>query len=94
MASLFRLKDGKGDQGSNVEAIRINPKSGKVEFKQVKKPIVGWALRVGSVSARSYSSQDWWMTTPIIEILEENKDEHGHYVKFLTRSNSIYEFRY
>jgi hypothetical protein len=90
MAILRRVSDGKGDQGSNVEAIRFN-EEGKVEHKQTNKPLVGWALRVGSVTARSYSNQDWWMTTVVTEILEEKESEEGLYIKFKT-GNSLYEF--
>ena len=40
-------------------------------FKEVKghQPIVGCALLVGSITARSYSDQDYWLTTPITEII-------------------------
>jgi hypothetical protein len=52
-------------------------------------------LLVGSVTARSYSNQDWWLTTPITEILEEEErkggEDEGYYCKFKT-GNSIYEF--
>lgn len=52
------------------------------------RPIVGCSMKVGSVTARSYSDRDWWMTTEILEILEETKEK----VKFRTK-NSIYEWR-
>ena len=38
------------------------------------KPIVGCALLVGSVTARSYSNSDYWLTTPITEIIEETNE--------------------
>jgi len=90
MATLKRIPDGKGDSGARVEAIEWNDDN---SFKQIKgnRPLVGCALLVGSVSARSYSSKDYWLTTVITEILEEREDDNGLYVKFKTE-NSIYEF--
>ena len=86
MAKLIRISDGKGDVGSRVEAIRWNKDR---TFKEIvgNKPVIGCSLLVGGVTARSYSSQDYWLTTVITEILEE-KD---NYIKFKTE-NSIYEF--
>jgi hypothetical protein len=46
--------------------------------------MIGCSLLVGSVTVRSYSKQDYWMTTEILEILEDS----GDYVKFKTL-NSI-----
>lgn len=88
MATLRRLSDSKGDSGSRVEAIEWNDDG---TFKQVKdnKPIVGCSLLVGSVTARSYSTQDYWLTTPVTEIIEETKE----YVKFKT-GNSEYILNY
>ena len=91
MARLIRMSDGKGDSGSNVEAIRLNPETDNPEYKHTREPIVGWALRVGSVTARTYSNQDWWMTTPVTEIMERTEKDNELYVKFKT-GNSIYEF--
>lgn len=90
MPILRRISDGAGDQGSRVEAIRWNEDG---SFKEVagNRPIVGCSMLVGSVSARSYSSQDYWLTTPITEILEEQLDgDQLGYVKFKT-GNSVYE---
>jgi len=91
MARLRRVSDGRGDEGASVLAIRQNPETGKLESKQTAMPIIGWALQVGSVTARSYSNQDWWMTTPVTEILEAKPEGDLMYVKFKT-GNSIYEF--
>jgi hypothetical protein len=91
MATLVKIH-GNGqeeikEQGQRVEAIQYdeNGRNGKVVGD---KPIVGCSLLVGSVTARSYSRQDWWLTTEILEILEETKE----FVKFRTL-NSIYELR-
>ena len=90
MAKLRRVKDGAGDQGPKVEVIRLN-EDGKIEYKTTDRPIIGWALRVGSASARTYSSQDWWMTTPVIKIVEQVENKEGLYIQFKT-DNSLYEF--
>ena len=87
MAQLNRIPDGAGDSGSYSVALGLNEDGTKVVVKG-HKPIVGCIMRVGSVTARSYSSQDYWTTTPVTESLEETED----YVKFKTK-NSIYEWR-
>ena len=85
MATLRRTHDGAGDGGARVEAIRWNEDG---TFKEIAghRPIVGCSLLVGSVTARSYSNQDYWLTTKVTEILEERED----YVRFKT-GNSEYE---
>jgi hypothetical protein len=81
------------DQGQRVEAIAWNEDG---TFKEVtgSVPVIGCSVLVGSVTARSYSYQDYWLTTKVTEILEEEKDEDGMYlrIKFKTE-NSIYELR-
>jgi hypothetical protein len=90
MASLRRIRDGEGDSGARVEAISWNEDG---TFKEIvgHKPIIGCSLLVGSITARSYSDRDFWLTTPVTEILEEWEKEDGVYVKFRTE-NSDYEF--
>lgn len=85
MAVLKRVYDGAGDSGARIEAIRWNDDG---TFKEIAgdKPIVGCSLLVGSVTARSYSDQDYWLTTVVTEILEERDG----YIRFKT-SNSEYE---
>lgn len=91
MARLIRESDGEGFAGSLIESIAWNEDG---TFKEVTGsiPTVGESIKVGSVTAGTYSTRDWWMTTPITEILEERKDKEGkyEYVKFATE-NSIYE---
>ena len=91
MASLRRTRDGAGDVGASVLALRLNPETDKLETEHVDRPKLGWALQVGSVTARSYSRQDWWQTTPVTKILEEDEGEDYYYCKFET-GNSTYEF--
>jgi hypothetical protein len=86
MAHLYRIPDGAGDSGAFSVALGLNEEN-KVVIKS-NRPIVGCVMRVGSVTARSYSKSDYWTTTEILEILEERTD----YVKFKTK-NSIYEWR-
>ncbi len=85
MARLRRMSDGAGDAGGRVEAIAWKEDR---SFKEIagNYPIVGCSLLVGSITARSYSAQDFWLTTPVTEILEEKEK----YVKFKTE-NSVYE---
>jgi len=97
MAKLIKIhQDGREEfkeQGARVEAIEWNENG---SFKGIigDKPIVGCSLLVGSVTARSYSDQDYWLTTPVTEILEEKFTEDGYLelVKFKTK-NSLYELR-
>lgn len=87
---LRRTKDGVGDDGASSQAIAWNEDK---TFKEIAghSPIVGCSMKVGSVTARSYSKQDFWLTTPITEILEEIKNDDVHYVRFKT-GNSEYEW--
>ena len=56
-------------------------------------PRVGCGVRVGSLYGRTFSSQDWWQTSPVLEIIDESVDDDGHRsVKFRTRS-SIYNWK-
>jgi len=87
MAHLYRISDGAGDSGSASFALGLNDEGTEVVVKGYR-PIVGCLMQVGSVTARSYSAQDYWTTSKVTEILEETED----YVKFKTE-NSIYEWR-
>jgi hypothetical protein len=86
MARLFRVSDGKGDMGARSECIAWNEDG---TFKEIvgRRPVVGCSMLVGSVTARTYQHQDYWLTTPVTEILEERED----YVRFKTE-NSEYEW--
>lgn len=86
MAKITRVTDGKGDMGGLSQAIKWNENG---TFKEVisERPTIGCSMLVGSVTARSYSDQDYWLTTEITEILEESDD----YVKFKTK-NSEYQW--
>jgi hypothetical protein len=86
MARLRRVSDGAGDEGGLSQAIAWNA---DLTFKEVvsRRPTVGCSMYVGSVTARSYQHQDYWLTTIVTEILEETED----YVRFKTE-NSEYEW--
>lgn len=90
MAHLRRTRDGVGDSGARSEAIAWH-EDGK--FKEVvgRSPVIGCSMLVGSITARTYSGQDYWLTTPVTEILEEIENEETHYVRFKT-GNSEYEW--
>jgi len=80
MAKLRRDRDGEGHYGSRVES--FDPETGKW---MIGGPHVGMALKVGTLTAGTYSRRDWWMTTPVTEIISEDDKT----VKFKTR-NSTY----
>ncbi len=86
MARLRRTRDGAGDVGGMSQAIAWNEDG---TFKEVvsNRPTIGCSMMVGSVTARTYSDTDYWLTTPVTEILEERED----YVRFKT-GNSEYEW--
>lgn len=88
--SLRRVRDGEGDQGACSQAIEWNEDR---TFKEVKsdRPTIGCSMLVGSVTARSYSDRDYWLTTVVTEILEEIENDSVMYVRFKT-GNSIYEW--
>ena len=87
MVSLIRDRDGEGYSGCLVQALDFDGKTpgGKVVGD---KPMVGYCLKVGTMTAGTYSDRDWRMTTPITEIISETEEE----VKFKT-GNSTYTFR-
>jgi len=85
--SLVRERDGVGDSGPMCEILDAESYT---PIPNEVYPRIGCGVRVGSMYARSYASQDWWCTTPVTEILEEWLDEDGYsHVKFKTK-NSIY----
>jgi hypothetical protein len=86
MATLYKLlnngeKEYK-DSGKRVDAISWNEDR---SFKSVvdHTPVVGCSLLVGSVTARSYSDQDYWLTTLVTEIIEETSE----HIKFKTQNS-------
>lgn len=88
MYSLRREHDGAGDSGGMSLALWLD-EQGQIQQEQNARPKVGVCIRVGSVYARTYESQDWWQTSFITEILEESEN----LVRFRT-GNSVYEWSY
>ncbi len=94
--SLVRERDGAGDSGNMSLAITLNAAPGGEHlYEHASEPKVGAIMRVGSLSGRTFGSQDWWQTTSITEILEvrsNSVDPNFLYIKFKT-GNSIYEWK-
>lgn len=78
MATLVKIHPNGREEfkegGARVEALAWDDE-GKLKEVKGHEPIVGCSLLVGSVTARSFSSQDYWLTTLVTEIVEET-DEH------------------
>lgn len=87
---LRRTRDGVGDSGARSEAIEWG-QNGKFKKVFCYTPTVGCSMLVGSLSARTYSESDYWLTTPVTEILETINSDDVHYVRFKT-GNSEYEW--
>jgi len=86
--SLYKINDKScGDSGPMSCVFSFNDQ--EVKFEHNARPRVGVYLRVGSNYARFMEKQDWWQTNEITEILEDT----DNYVKFRTKSNSIYEWK-
>ena len=90
---LSRDSDGSGASGLMLQAIEYN---GPTENNAIR---VGSLCCVGSPYVSTYAKDDYWMTTPVTEILsyvfhydDENESTHGT-VRFKTR-NSLYTLDY
>ena len=96
--SLRRTRDGAGDSGgmSLAQIPTFDKDTGEIadiEYIHEARPQIGASMRVGSITGRTYSPQDWWQTTLITEIVEERTEEDGaEYVRFKT-GNSEYEWK-
>ncbi len=87
--SLYQIDNViKGDSGGMSLAISVKD-DGSYETEHDARPRAGVYMRVGSLYARSYVAQDWWQTNLVTELLEEKND----YVKFRTKSGSVYEWK-
>lgn len=85
---LKRERDGAGDSGPMSILLHREPNDPfKIEV-DYGRPKIGWCVRVGSPYSRIYAAQDYWTTTPIVEILGETENT----VRFRTQSGSIYEW--
>ena len=89
MATLVKIHDDGREEvkegGARVDAIQWKP-DGTFDKVVGHEPTIGCSLKVGSVTARTYAAQDYWLTTPVVEILSKSDDE----VLFRTE-NSTYK---
>lgn len=87
--SLQRERDSAGDSGQMslglVPVYDENSVPIDLNYEHNCRPRVGIVMRVGSLTAQSYSYQDYWQTTLITEIIDETEN----CVKFRT-GNSVY----
>jgi len=84
MAKLIRDGDGEGYFGSRIES--FDPKTGDLVGHE---PMIGCCLKVGTATAGMFSSRDWWMTTPITEIISETDKE----IRFKTKNSTYTLFK-
>lgn len=85
--SLQKVDGTSGDSGQM--SLLVWEENGEVKYEHNASPRVGCIIRVGSVFGRSYSSQDYWQTSVIEEILDKWNDDDKECVRFKTK-NSIY----
>jgi hypothetical protein len=84
--TLRRMSDGCGDSGAMSLAIWMD-ENNEVIKEHDARPQIGKCICVGSYAGRSYQWQDWWRTSPVVEILTDEDD----LVVFKTQ-NSTYEW--
>jgi len=71
--SIHRVRDDMGDAGPMLVAIdRYDGNKSMGEMGEIK---VGYSVKCGSLFARSFSSQDYWLTTAVTEIYDVNEDK-------------------
>jgi hypothetical protein len=93
MASLYRVSDGAGDAGSFVQIIEWNEDRTLKEIYTDGIPRIGCSVRVGGVTARTHSWQDWWCTTRVTKIYDVVQTETNYSCKFDTETGSTYEYQ-
>ena len=72
-----------GDEGTVL--VSLDPQTGEM-IGENGDVIIGCGIQCGSAYARSYQSQDWWMTSIVKEILEV----HDGYAVIQTKNNKYY----
>lgn len=93
--SLIRKQDGSGDSGPawSVYDGDIAKSERRYQWLEDAHGLVrvGCGIRIGGITARSYSYQDWWQCSPVSEILRVETDEEGDPVEVEFKTgNSIY----
>lgn len=79
----------KGDSGGMSKALEIVDKKFSGKTIENSPPIIGHCMQIGSLYARTMQHQDWWMTTPVTDIVLDTKVGEKHVVIFKTK-NSVY----
>ena len=87
------VNENKGDSGPISVAHQVKNDKLTGFTKQHAEPELGCCMQVGSPYARSYSAQDWWMTTPVTEIVSRTVDNDGTITVVFKTKNSTYEWR-
>ena len=86
----------RGDSGGMSDAMFVDAER-TITWKHDTEPLIGGGMRVGSRYARTMSWQDYWTTTPVVEIISREvvtEDEQTTLVvKFKTQSGSIYTWK-
>jgi hypothetical protein len=91
---LGRVIELKGDSGTMSIALKVSEDGRSfIDQKDHAEPEVGHCMQVGSHYARSYSAQDWWMTTPVTEIVSKSKLKDGRTEVVFKTKNSTYLWR-
>ena len=85
----------KGDSGPMSIAHQVDLENNKFTgfVKERAEPEVGCCMQVGSHYSRSYEAQDWWMTTPVTEIVSRDVEEDGTVTVVFKTKNSTYKWR-
>lgn len=92
--SLKRERDGAGDSGPSFMSLKEPEGKEGYYYDELKKVgdfgeiHVGCRIECGSITGRSYSAQDYWLTSHVTEILEVADD--NSWVRFKT-GNSTYK---
>lgn len=85
--SIERVRDGAGDSGMMLQPWDWTTNKPHGENGTI---VLGYGVKCGSIYARTMQAQDWWLTTPILEVLEKADDDS--WVKVRTE-NSVYLIR-
>jgi hypothetical protein len=83
----------KGDSGPMSAAHKVSEDGvSLVGVKYNAEPEVGCCMQVGTPYARSFSSRDWWMTTPVTEIVSREEEQYGTVIVVFKTKNSTYKW--
>ncbi len=85
MYSLRRISDGAGDSG-NMSLVLWKNENGQNQYEHGI-PKIGTAVRVGSIYSRSFSTQDYWTTTIVTQILFDISFGSQRMIVFKTKNS-------